>query len=158
MRESKLVAWYVSQLTQEDQIYYYAAFLEEITDAEERSTCLLAAQEAGLNIDLITKTVVENIRQQSTPTESTPLDMQPDVSPEDLVKISALDWLLFYSKQRTELLIQANALIANFLSLGNVQAARLAFKKVCLRKWFWERNNFGSFMGILHKANRTSIL
>lgn len=62
MRESKLVAWYVSQLTQEDQIYYYAAFLEEITDPDERSACLKAAQEAGLNVDVITKTVVENIR------------------------------------------------------------------------------------------------
>ena len=62
MRESKLVAWYVSQLSQEDQIYYYAAFLEEITDSEERNACLKAAQEAGLNVDVITKTVVENIR------------------------------------------------------------------------------------------------
>lgn len=56
------MAWYVSQLSQEDQIYYYAAFLEEITDAEERSACLKAAQEAGLNVGIITKTVVENIR------------------------------------------------------------------------------------------------
>lgn len=131
MRESKLVAWYVSQLPQEDQIYYYAAFLEEITDLDERATCLEAAQEAGLNVDVITKTVVENIRQQPPSGEVVSLDVQPDVSPEDLVKINALDWLLFHPKQRTELLIQANALIASFLSAGNIQAARDAFKKVC---------------------------
>lgn len=61
-KDSTLVAWYVSQLSHEDQVYYYSAFLEEIKDPEERSTCLQAAQDAGLNIDIITKTVVENIR------------------------------------------------------------------------------------------------
>ncbi|KAK6618853.1 hypothetical protein RUM43_013244 [Polyplax serrata] len=130
MRESKLVAWYVSQLSQEDQIYYYAAFLEEITDPDERSTCLKAAQEAGLNVDVITKTVVENIRQQSPSNDVVSMDVQPDVGAEDLIKISALDWLLYYPGQRTELLIQTNALIANFLSAGNIQAARLAFNKI----------------------------
>ncbi|EEB10806.1 Nuclear pore complex protein Nup107, putative [Pediculus humanus corporis] len=130
MRESKLVAWYVSQLSQEDQIYYYAAFLEEITDSEERNACLKAAQEAGLNVDVITKTVVENIRQQSPSNDVATMEVQPDVSPEDLIKISALDWLLYYPGQRTELLIQTNALIANFLSAGNIQAARLAFNKI----------------------------
>lgn len=58
------------------------------------------------------------------------MDVQPDVGAEDLIKISALDWLLYYPGQRTELLIQTNALIANFLSAGNIQAARLAFNKV----------------------------
>lgn len=56
------MAWYVSQLSTDDQIYYYSAFLEEITEPEEREVALKAAVESGLNVDLITKTVVENIR------------------------------------------------------------------------------------------------
>lgn len=49
---------------------------------------------------------------------------------EDQVKISALDWLLFYESQRHDALYQANALIFTFLMLGKLDAAQLAFNKI----------------------------
>lgn len=48
----------------------------------------------------------------------------------DTFKISALDWITFYEEQRAEAIIQANALIFAFLTLGKVDAAHLAFNKI----------------------------
>jgi len=74
--------------------------------------------------------LLQNVfRLQACNVENVGLELQ-DVSPEDWAKISALDWLNFYPTQRTELLIQANALVAYFLASSNVLAARMAFNKV----------------------------
>lgn len=62
LRDPKLVAHYVAQLPQEDQINNYASFLASVVDAEERQACLAEAEEAGLDIETITTTVVEIIR------------------------------------------------------------------------------------------------
>lgn len=62
MREPRLVAHYVAQLPQEEQINNYASFLASVHDAEERQACLAEAEEAGLDIETITTTVVEMIR------------------------------------------------------------------------------------------------
>lgn len=69
-------------------------------------------------------------KQPSAGVDNLAEDMQLDVNNEDSLKISALDWLLYHKKHRLELMVQANALVASFLLNGNVQAARLAFKKV----------------------------
>ena len=62
MREPHLVAHYVATLPQEDQIIIYADFLTSITESGERELALTAAEDADLDIETITKTVVENIR------------------------------------------------------------------------------------------------
>lgn len=46
------------------------------------------------------------------------------------MKISSLDWLLYYESQRLEALIQSNALIFTFLTLKKLDAAQLAFNKI----------------------------
>lgn len=56
--------------------------------------------------------------------------MQGKLTDEDQLKISALDWLLFYDSQRHEALYQTNALIFTFLMLGKLDAAQLAFNKI----------------------------
>lgn len=48
----------------------------------------------------------------------------------DLTKISALGWLLFYDVQRSEALYQTNAMVFAFLTLGHLDAARLAFNEM----------------------------
>jgi nuclear pore complex protein Nup107 len=62
MREPHLVAHYVATLPQEDQVMLYAEFLTDITESGERELALAAAEDADLDIETITKTVVENIR------------------------------------------------------------------------------------------------
>ncbi|KAJ4431491.1 hypothetical protein ANN_20089 [Periplaneta americana] len=64
MRDSHLVAHYVAKLPQEDQVLLYAEFLADITESSERELALSAAEEADLDIETITRTVVENISKE----------------------------------------------------------------------------------------------
>ncbi|KAG8179404.1 hypothetical protein JTE90_026304 [Oedothorax gibbosus] len=63
-RKVSLIAPYVSTLPKEQQIIWYARFLEGITDNDERQKCLKYAEEAGLDVPQITKMVVKNIREK----------------------------------------------------------------------------------------------
>ncbi|GLV32653.1 Nucleoporin 107kD [Carabus blaptoides fortunei] len=130
--EAQLVAYYTATLEQEQQIKLYASFLENITDNEERKLGLQYGEETGLNIKLITKTVVENIRNRSEDFDDYQKsgNLQTIITEKDQVKIAALDWLLFYPAQRAEAIIQCNALISYFLTLGKVDAAKSAFAKI----------------------------
>jgi nuclear pore complex protein Nup107 len=62
LRDPHLVAHYAATLPQEDQVTLYAEFLADITESGERELALAAADDADLDIETITKTVVENIR------------------------------------------------------------------------------------------------
>lgn len=57
---------------------------------------------------------------------------QKAITEKDQVKISALDWVLFYPSQSAEAIIQCNALISYFLTLNKVDAAKAAFAKIPL--------------------------
>lgn len=123
-----LVAFYTSTLSGEAQIKNYAQFLERVKDYDARKKCLNAAEDANLNVEAITKLVVENIRKKDNELES--LDLKGELTEADLEKINALDWLTFYPSQREEALWQTNALIRFFLTNGKLDAARKAFNKV----------------------------
>jgi nuclear pore complex protein Nup107 len=56
------VAHYVATLPQEDQVTLYSEFLTDITGSDKRELALTAAEVADLDIETITKTVVEKIR------------------------------------------------------------------------------------------------
>lgn len=62
MKETQLVAFYVSKLSRSNQVHIYAKYLENITKDEERKSALTYAEDSGLNILAITKQVMENIR------------------------------------------------------------------------------------------------
>ncbi|XP_069673510.1 nuclear pore complex protein Nup107 [Periplaneta americana] len=128
MRDSHLVAHYVAKLPQEDQVLLYAEFLADITESSERELALSAAEEADLDIETITRTVVENIRNQETTPEMP--DLHAGLTPEDMVKVSALDWVVYYTSQRAEAIWQANALVRHFLAVSKLEAARKAFNKI----------------------------
>lgn len=53
---------YVSALPPGDQVRWYAGYLAGVQSVDERQACLAAAEEAGLDVQAITKAVVENIR------------------------------------------------------------------------------------------------
>nr|CAD7574978.1 unnamed protein product [Timema californicum] len=128
IREPQLVAYYVSTLPQEDQVALYAEFLQDISEPRERENCLLMAEDAGLDVETITRTVVENIRNLESTTELP--DLMAHMTEVDLKKISSLDWVIHYPSQRAEAVWQANALIRHFLAAGKLEAARKTFNKL----------------------------
>ncbi|XP_077325299.1 nuclear pore complex protein Nup107 [Lithobates pipiens] len=132
-RHIKLIAFYVSHLPQELAIAQYAAFLENVTEQEQRHQCLELAKEAGLDVATITKTVVENTRRKDS-TEFTHHDITPALasatSEEDRAKIDVIDWLVFDPAQRAEALKQSNAIIRKFLALKKHDAAKEVYAKI----------------------------
>lgn len=67
MKETQLVAFYVSKLNRSSQVRLYAKYLQDVVDDEERKISLKYAEDSGLEVLSITKQVMENIR--STPHE-----------------------------------------------------------------------------------------
>nr|XP_022908849.1 nuclear pore complex protein Nup107 [Onthophagus taurus] len=128
MDDIGLVAFYVSKLGTQKQVDLYSRFLEGITADEQRRTALKYAEDCGLNVALITKTVVENIIER--PFDFTDMSLQERLTPGDEYKISSIDWLLFYESDRLEAIIQSNALIHKFLALKKLDAAQLVFNKI----------------------------
>ncbi|XP_029453089.1 nuclear pore complex protein Nup107 [Rhinatrema bivittatum] len=132
-KHTDLIAFYVSHLPQELAISQYAMFLEGVTDPEQRQHCLELAKEAGLDVAMITKTVVENIRRKDTG-EFTHHDIVPALdsgtTQEDRLKIDVIDWLVFDPAQRAEALKQSNAIMRKFLASKKHEAAKEVFMKI----------------------------
>nr|XP_006815564.1 PREDICTED: nuclear pore complex protein Nup107-like [Saccoglossus kowalevskii] len=133
-KNTLLVATYTSTLPPPMQVTCYAHFLEGIHEKEERQQCLVLAEEAGLDIPTITKTVVENIRTRDAgditmETDSTSAN-EAAISEEDKQKIAAIDWLVFDPSQRAEALKQSNAVMRTFLATRKYKACREVFNKI----------------------------
>lgn len=128
MDDPILIAFYTAMLPRELQVTNYASYLENIKDHEQRRKCLTAAEDANLNVEAITKLVVESIRSKNIDID--PIDLKGTLTDTDIDKINALDWLIFYPSQREEALWQTNALIRYFLANEKIDAARKAFNKV----------------------------
>ncbi|GFR16748.1 nuclear pore complex protein Nup107 [Trichonephila clavata] len=129
-RRTYLVAPYCSTLPKEQQIIWYAKFLEGVTDNDERQKCLQYGEEAGLDITQITKAVVKNIREKDSDKAEVVTDLTAATTEEDLNKIHAIDWLIFNPTQRAEALKQANALMRMFVVQRKMDAAKLLFSKI----------------------------
>ncbi|KAK0165313.1 hypothetical protein PV328_003837 [Microctonus aethiopoides] len=126
-----LIAFYTATLPQDEQVSLYAYYLERIRDSNMRKCCLTAAENANLNVETITKTVVENIRNKNMEQIDRPnREFIGKINESDLEKIDALDWVTYYQSQREEALWQANALIRYFLTCEKIDAARKAFNKI----------------------------
>ncbi|XP_032220612.2 nuclear pore complex protein Nup107 isoform X2 [Nematostella vectensis] len=126
-----LVATYTATLPQDLQVQTYAYFLEEIVDRKERQKCLEYAEAAHLDIPMITKTVVENIRGKDFQIDSklSPA-LEAATSDEDRKKIEAIEWLVFDPSQRAEALKQSNAVMRCFIAYRKHAAARDVFEKI----------------------------
>ncbi|XP_011298381.1 nuclear pore complex protein Nup107 [Fopius arisanus] len=124
-----LIAFYTASLPQDEQISIYAGYLEGVREFEMRKKCLTAAEDANLNVEAITKLVVENVRNKNVD-EGIDYELSARITEGDVEKIEALDWLTFYQSQRDEALWQANALIRYFLTCEKIDAARKAFNKI----------------------------
>ncbi|CAH2277846.1 nuclear pore complex Nup107 isoform X1 [Pelobates cultripes] len=129
----ELIAFYVSHLRHDLAISQYAAFLENVTEPDQRHQCLELAKEAGLDVASITKTVVENVRKRDTGEFShhdRVAALAPNTTEEDLKKIDVIDWLVFDPAQRSEALKQSNAIMRLFLASQKRDAAKEVFAKI----------------------------
>ncbi|KAF7269580.1 nuclear pore complex protein Nup107 [Rhynchophorus ferrugineus] len=129
MKETRLVAFYVSKLSPSNQIQIYAQYLEYILEYDERKVALEYAEECGLDVLSVARQVVENIRRRPEELDNVG-NLQQKLTETDTFKISSIDWLLFYDSQRADAMAQTNALMFNFLTLGKLDAAQLAFDKL----------------------------
>ncbi|XP_014246029.1 nuclear pore complex protein Nup107 [Cimex lectularius] len=123
------IAYYCSLLPEEDQIEQYAQFMETVTDYGERQECLTAAEKYEMNVPIITEKVVKSIRSRKQDVELSE-SLAHEATQEDMNKISALDWMIFYPQQRAEALWECNALIREFIALKKLSTARKAFNKI----------------------------
>lgn len=131
-KQTDLVATYTATLPPEIQTETYAYFLEDIIDMKQRQKCLELASSAGLDVPLITKTVVESIRGKDdfkVDRDTSPA-LEAATSNEDRKKIEAIEWLVFDPSQRSEALKQSNAIMRCFIATRKHAAAREVFQKV----------------------------
>jgi len=137
-RTKHLVATYTSVLSKDKQVLSYACLLETIEESEERRQYIALANEAGLDVPTITKTVVERIRAHSDATMESSLSVGgmndptvgPGLSSDDRRKTSAIEWLVFDQSQRLEAIKQCNAVVRGFLGAGKYNAVKEICKKI----------------------------
>lgn len=140
--DAQLVAFYTAALPTDLQLLMYSSFLETITETQARKRVLEEAYNFGLDVPAITVYTVEKIRNREDESDVKP--QEGDITPLDQIKISSLEWLIFYPDQRGELLWQANSLVRAFLAKRNVEAARKAFAVVPVDTIQQIINNYGS--------------
>ncbi|KAK4875289.1 hypothetical protein RN001_011711 [Aquatica leii] len=129
MNDIRLIAFYSSKLGLYKRIFVYASYLERVLDNEQRKEALTYAEDCGMNVQCVAKQVVENIRNR--PHEvSTFGNLQEKLTDTDLLKVSAIDWLLISDTTKLDAIEQTNALIFSFLTLRKLDAAQLAFNKI----------------------------
>lgn len=128
------VALYAAQLPTEAQVKSYAYLLAGIQQEDKQRHCLELGKEAGLDIAMVTKTVVENIRDTRTGEEvcagSVELGQEVKLTELDRSKIKAINWLVYEEAQRAEAIRQGNTLIRQFLTARKFSAARAVFQKI----------------------------
>lgn len=132
-----LVATYVAALPKERQVANYSKLLSQVTDPAERQECVVAANEAGLDIDEITKVVVQTNVPAAVVSDDqldfgdfTRQTMKSKATAEDLATINSLDWLMINCVQYIELLKQGNAIMRAFALSGKLDAARAVLLKM----------------------------
>ncbi|GFR89080.1 nuclear pore complex protein Nup107-like [Elysia marginata] len=161
-KHKDIVAHYVSSLSPSAQVQWYATFLEDIEGQEERQKHLQKAEEEGLNVALITKTVVERIRARDSDSFFPETSLASDlvITEEDTAKINAIDWLVFDEAHRPEALKQANAIMRSFIVVKKHAAARQVFEKlpsdtvdVIYRTWY-HKTGSGELLPCDHNAIR----
>lgn len=111
------VAWYVSQLTMDNQVELYSQFLAHLGHDADKRLALSLAIENSLPIQQILSQVVVKIH-----------DEENDDNLQR--KIDALDWLLYDSNQIDEALERANLLMRKLKATGSDEFAMQTFEKI----------------------------
>ena len=137
-RHISLVASYVAKLPKNMQVYAYCKLLTRIKDKAERKKCLTLAKEAGLDVEGMTQSVVQSLREttQSSVIDTTSLTdasltgtVSVKTEDSDAQLINSLEWLSIGTVQYIEILKQGNALMRSFVLSGKIEAAREVFRR-----------------------------
>jgi len=118
------VAWYVSQLRNEDQIDLYSQFLSTLKHEADKRLALSLAVENSLPVQDILSQVVKRIHDNEDENDIDGTEQH------DLLKIETLHWLLYDPSQLDEALERANLLIRKFKATGKDELALSAFEKI----------------------------
>lgn len=131
-RTSGLVATYCSALPKKMQVEAYADLLESIEETNMRREYFELGSNAGLQIDEITRTVVDRIRSVATTQVCLEMDEAVDqsITQQDMYKINSLEWLIIDNSQRFDAIHQCNAMMRTFLGAGKFDAASEAYKRL----------------------------
>jgi len=142
LRTSCLVAKYCSTLPKSLQVDAYVKLLVPIDDFSLRREFFNLGQEAGLQIQDITKGVVNKIKQLNsndydfnvTSNEQNKFEsfLKQNTTSSDLKKIQSIEWLIIDPTQRHEAVHQCNTIMRNFIAAGKFEAALQAYDKLPL--------------------------
>lgn len=129
------VAYYTIFLPKDNQVVTFARLLATINDRKERKQCLNIAREARLNVDEITQTVVELIREEPSANLSFNASMSEIESTKittcDKRKIDSLDYLLYLeSKNYIAILHHGLILLRYFALQRKMDAVKETFFKL----------------------------
>ncbi|CAH1404492.1 unnamed protein product [Nezara viridula] len=125
-----LISYYASLLPEDKQIELFSDYMESVSDPDEKTIVLKSAEKYGLNIRAVTERTVQNIRNRQLEEERENKSLVQETTEEDMKKISALEWMVFYREQRVEAIWECNALVRVFIAEGKLPAARLAHNKI----------------------------
>ena len=120
------VALYTAKLPSHLQIDAYAEFLEKIDSPDDREHYAELARKVGLDINSITKQVVERICERN-PDEN---PAENGITVGDAKKIDSIGWLILEPSQHIDAVIQANNIIRVFLISKKLEQAAEVFKKL----------------------------
>lgn len=139
-RALPIIASYVSKLPEDLQSISYSRFLKVLTDKTERKKALALAREMNMNVEEITKMVVDRLRHDIQTQDIVDVSAVLDVTLSGLVSvptqetdrllIGALDWLSIGAVQYIEALKQGNCLMRSFVSMGKIGAAKEVYRKI----------------------------
>lgn len=125
------VAHYSGFLPKDNQTLSFAKLLATISDREERRHCLRIAKESKLDVDEITQTVVELIRDEKPSAAFMPRLTETKTTQFDKRKIDALDYLLLLdTKNYIAILHHGNILLRLFALKRKMDAVKETYLKL----------------------------
>lgn len=131
LKQIETVAFYTTYLPKDSQVIAYAQMLASINSIEQRKHCLKIANESKLDVDEITQTVVEMIREERDSLPPLPDSELSRAIASDKRKIDALDYLLYpESKNYVAILHHGNVLLRYFATQRKVDAVKETFLKL----------------------------
>ena len=141
----ELVAYYLSQLSADMQVKYYAGYLQTVGDNKERLVLLKLAKERNMDVQAITASIVDTMsKSSSSSSSSSAIDtslssnnqqqqqqQQTQLNDDDMRRVNAIEWIVYDVAQRVKLLDYANLTMRHFLlRRQSMQAAKLIYAKI----------------------------
>ncbi|KAK9766655.1 Nucleoporin nup84 [Basidiobolus ranarum] len=139
LKKNNLVAFYASKLPEDLQVEVYSTFLAGVQeDTQNRYELVKLANRYNLDVTRISSRTVEKVFQEAVRDDLPRFDLDTcelkkisdPIESQDMVQISALEWLTFENYHYEEALLQSNALVRKFLICGKINGANEVFRRL----------------------------